>query len=194
LRLNKPSSQTFSFFLLVGILITLFSVSCATNPGIILPQSTPKQSEPVNYFPVQRGDHGISLLMSFEGKLIVEDGYIRAKSLFPSENVLVIWPKGYSLVISDQMTEILNNKGKAVAKVGDNIEMTDMSSGAGIDVFDLKTGQTIPEDSIKDKKPFWYAWDVEFFPFFRVIWEILSEPKNLIILINLKPLLKEFLY
>ena len=79
----------------------LFTTSC-TSPNI-------------TYFPVQKEGH-LSLLTLMEGKLIVDDGLLRARS--GDTSYLLIWPYGYSYRISGSKVEVLNEKGEVAARTG----------------------------------------------------------------------------
>ena len=130
--------------LVVGMLvfILVFVIGCGGN-------STNKTPEP--YFPVQKEFQTIymqSLLTG--GKLAIDNaGYLRAGA---TKGVLIIWPYGYSLKIEGKNTWIINDKGQAVAKVGDAVEL----GGGFVDasVVEVIIGYALPMDAAG---PYWVA-------------------------------------
>ena len=181
--LRKTWYRTFLLFCLSPMFIAPLLCSCATNPasnsnhdnGVVFspvqssatnPVSNSKPDEQVIFFPVQKSVPVVHFMDVFEGKLVINDGYIRAVNLHTGESVLVIWPHGYSLDISHHPVRIMDEKSQVVAQVGDNVKMG--SGGSDIDVTNIVTGQTLTAESIKDKKPFWQAYSVEFYPFLPV--------------------------
>jgi hypothetical protein len=163
---TKSRYKIFTLFFMACIFTIFLSSSCAAESA-----DNPQKTGGVYYFPVQRSGPqpgpAVSSMLLLQGKLVMDDGYISAVDLRTGERQVVIWPYGYSLDISHQTAQIMDGKGRLVAQVGDNVQG---SSGYGIDfdIHDLRTGQNLSADLIKDKKPFWDATPIEFFPFFPV--------------------------
>ena len=129
--------------LVVGMLvfIPVFAVGCTGN--------TNKTPEP--YFPVQKEFQTIYLQSLLTGGKLASDnaGYLRAGA---TKGVLIIWPYGYSLKIEGKNIWIINDKGQAVAKVGDAVEL----SGGFVDASDVEViiGHALPKDAVG---PYWIA-------------------------------------
>ena len=67
------------------------------------------------------------------GKLVVTDGVLRLVTPDSSTSYLPIWPKGFKLCLTkDGQIKLLNNSGRVVARVGDEVEM----SGGGAEDSD----------------------------------------------------------
>lgn len=122
-----------------------------------------KQDDEVLYFPVERSLNKYSLLMAWQGKLIIEDGYIKCVDQYSGESRIVIWPPGYSLDLAHHSVQIMN-KDKFVAQVGDNVILGDFG-GQDYDVIELRNGQKLPANSLSSNRC-WNAGSVEFSPFF----------------------------
>ncbi len=182
---NKSGHWLFTLFFIACILAALLLSGCITKPtanpqqtdGVFYttvqtsgPADISQQTEKVYFFPVQKSNPlpgSASSLEFFKGRLIADDGYIRIVEFRTGESRLVIWPHGYSLDIAHHTPQILDDKGRLVAQVGDNV-ILDGGYGIDYDILDLRTGQTLTADIIKDKKPFWDASYVKFFPFWYV--------------------------
>lgn len=129
---HKPGNRILLLFV-VGLVSVLLFSGCGESPEKTSDPTTEPISEPATqltdqeiiYFPVMKRIPETSLLESFEGKLVVKDGFIRAVELETGESVLVIWPPGFSLDISHHTAQIQNDKGQLVAQVGDNVILGD---------------------------------------------------------------------
>jgi hypothetical protein len=96
---------------LLGLLLLITS-SCNGNSS--------EKPLPTPFFPVQKP--GLpSLLLKGRGELILENNCLRLR-LPNGESNLAIWPYGYSVRVEGNIIQIINEKGEAIARVGDTIK------------------------------------------------------------------------
>ena len=85
---------------------------------------------PVAYFPTlkEAPQTGYTLQLS-RGRLVVESGCIRLRSPLPTYGFffgpsrMIVWPYGYSVCVEGNRMVIRNEKGEAVARVGDFVRV-----------------------------------------------------------------------
>ncbi len=131
--MNKVISPLLSFLLLVG---SIGLVGCDTN----------NLTESDIYFPTPEEPANTYMDALATGKLILEGEYILLKSsfLFFSEEMLLIWPYGYSVDVEDGKIHILNENGHIVASVGEYVKI-----GGGenpISNVEKLIGYSLPDD------------------------------------------------
>jgi hypothetical protein len=76
---------------------------------------------------------------------VIDDaGYLRV-NVTNDLHTLIIWPYGYSLKIEGKEMWIINDKGQAVARVGDTVEL----GGGFVDasVAEERMGHALPENA-----------------------------------------------
>jgi hypothetical protein len=75
----------------------------------------PTPEEPLNAYPdaLTKGQ------LIFDGKYIL----LKAGFLFFTEDMLLLWPYGYSIEVEKGTIHILNDNGDIVASVGDHVKM-----------------------------------------------------------------------
>jgi hypothetical protein len=98
------------------------------------------------YFPTLEEPANAHMDALARGKLILDGEYILLKSsfLFFSEEMLLIWPYGYSLEVEDGKIHILDETGEVVANVGDHVKI-----GGGqnpITNVEKLIGKSLPDD------------------------------------------------
>ena len=122
---------------LIAVVLALFSI-------VLLSFSC--EPHQVSYFPVQKEPQQQFLLTRMEGKLFIDNhGYLRLKADGNSPP-LIIWPYGYSWKNEDNKIWIINNKGKAIWRVGDTVVLGDGFTDASD--MELKTGQPLPAEAV----------------------------------------------
>ena len=127
---------------LVGVLtLSIFSIGCTGD------STDTVQPEP--YFPTYKEPQTYFLLAQLQGKLTVDEGYLRV-----NDN-LIIWPYGYSLDTENGEIWIISDEGQPVTKVGDTIQMG--GGGASASFVEEKIGQPLPEGC---EGPYWLGWDI----------------------------------
>jgi hypothetical protein len=77
------------------------------------------------YFPTLEEPANAHMDALARGKLMLEGEYILLKSsfFFFSEEMLLIWPYGYSVDVEDGKIHILNENGHIVASVGEYVKI-----------------------------------------------------------------------
>ena len=121
----------------VLVILSVLAIGCIDN-------STSK-TQPEPYFPVQKEVQTTMMLVLLPGKLVIDNnGYIRVDMINESDP-LIIWPYGYSLNIEGKDIWIINDKGQAVAKVGDSVKLG--GGFVGADVVEERIGQALPKDA-----------------------------------------------
>jgi hypothetical protein len=109
----------------------------------VLP-TAPLTPEP--YFPVQKEFQTTVLTSLIQGKLVLNNGYLRVY------DELIIWPYGYSLKTEGKEMWVINEKGQPAARVGDEVGI-----GGGeipADFAEEKIGHPLPEGC---EGPYWLA-------------------------------------
>jgi hypothetical protein len=124
------------------LMIVLIGVGCSANPN------NTRQS--VHYLPVQKEPGADLLTALLDGKIVLDDGYLRVQA--EPHSYLIIWPYGFSWQDKDNEIWILNDKGRAVVEVGDSVTM----GGGSIpqSFAEQKIGETLPAGV---QGPFWLA-------------------------------------
>ncbi len=121
----------------VLVILSVLAIGCTGN-------STNK-TPPEPYFPVQKEVPKTYMLVLLPGKLVIDSaGYLRV-NVTPDLHALIIWPYGYSLKIEGKDVWIINDKGQAVAKVGDTVKLG--GGFVGADVVEERIGQALPKDA-----------------------------------------------
>ncbi len=98
------------------------------------------------YFPTPEEPANAYMDALARGKLIFDGKYIllRAGFLFFTEDMLLIWPYGYSVAVEKGEIQILNENRQIVARVGDNVKL-----GGGenpISNVEKLIGESLPEE------------------------------------------------
>jgi hypothetical protein len=135
--------------LLVCILTTFLGIAlgCTCNSA--------DKTQPEPYFPVQKEAAEVLMQAILRGKLVLDDaGYLRV-NVTNDLRTLIIWPYGYSLKIEGKETWIINDKGQAVARVGDTVIL----GGGEVPAWAVEEiiGYALPEDA---KGPYWLTGNV----------------------------------
>ncbi len=89
------------------------------------------------------------------GKLMVMNGCLRLKDLEGAGSSMLVWPSDFELDIGDGVVRVLNSKGKAVAKVGDTVELGggEITTADALQQTDLlRKDQTLPA---RCSGPYW---------------------------------------
>ena len=102
-------------------------------------------SESDIYFPTLEEPANAYMDALTEGKLILNGKYILLKAgfLFFTEDMLLLWPYGYSVEVEKGNIHILDDNRDIVARVGDHVKM----GGGQIPVSHLETliGESLPD-------------------------------------------------
>ena len=97
------------------------------------------------YFPILEEPANAYMTALTEGKLIFDGKYILLKAgfLFVTEDMLLLWPYGYSVEVEKGNIHILDDNRDIVANVGDHVKM----GGGQIPVSHLETliGESLPD-------------------------------------------------
>jgi len=128
--------------LLILAVTTLLQAGCGAN-------------EPVQLLAVQK-EQNLQMQALVSGRLVLDDGYLRVRTLWPLRGILIIWPYGYSWKAEDSEIWIINEEGRAVARVGDKIQIGGGEIPASF--AEEKIGQPLPADI---EGPFWLAGEVK---------------------------------
>jgi len=146
-----------------NVLLILLILALCLLPACL--QQTPVV--PISYFPV-RQEPGFSLLMLDQGKITLEDGLLRFRSLGSDNSYLLIWPYGHSFRISGSKIEITGANGEVVAKNGNYKQL----GGNPVPSIEYYTGEKPPsgvhgpyflvDDVLKNL----YPWDLITWPLF----------------------------
>jgi hypothetical protein len=149
--------------LLLSSLLQLFwQVGCipaTSSPASPQPSAAPVNTPlPVPYFPIQKATLHNYFTDGTQGRLILENGYLRLQqwSLFEEsytkETILPIWPYGYSLDTTGNRLQVKDARGQSIAIARDHIFI-----GGGIEPDDYTNqlvNQPLPADS---KGPYWFV-------------------------------------
>lgn len=146
--------------IVVFLLILIFPLAifgCNSNsteqPSTTMTSSTTEKPHTVSYFPVQKEDPGIYMLVLLQGKLeIDENGYLRVGGN------LILWPYGYSYKVEGDDILIIDERGNLAARVGEDIK----GGGGEIPewVVDEKLVQPLPQ---KDIGPYFLAAPLNYY-------------------------------
>ena len=123
--------------LLILVVISVFAIGCNDNSD--------DTGQPDLYFPVQKEVQESEMLVLLPGKLVIDNtGYLRV-NVTNDLHALIIWPYGYSLKIEGKEMWIINDKGQAVARVGDTVKL----GGGFVDasVAEERMGHALPENA-----------------------------------------------
>jgi hypothetical protein len=168
---SNGRSATFRFILPILAAVFLLVSGCANNTvqsSLTAPKTTFAQAPTAvistratlsnPYFPVQTKRLNGCLDAQIRGQLIIENNFVQVKTVrlagepqfsnSPISSLLVIWPYGYSLDTRGTKSQILDDKGRPIAIIGDYIYAVGGSS-FGFDpkaAVEAATGQTLPED------------------------------------------------
>ena len=115
----------------------------------------------VEYFPVKTEPANASMLLSVQGELIIQNGYIRIVPFafgvvpYPIKTYLLLWPNGYSWQKSGPRVEILDGNGQVVARIGDIVNL----AGGEWPESTVNTAfyPHLPEDNLG---PFWVVGSI----------------------------------
>ncbi len=129
-------------FILLLLSCLLFIISSIGFTGC----NTNDITESDIYFPTLEEPANAYMDALARGKLILDGEYILLKSsfLFFSEEMLLIWPYGYSVNVEDGKIHILDETGEVVANVGDYVKI-----GGGqnpITNVEKLIGKSLPDD------------------------------------------------
>jgi len=117
----------------VLVIVPIVAVGCHDNT----PSLTP-------FFPVQKS--GLDQMLALaEGKLVLDNGYLRLKPLiFFGDSYLLIWPHGFSLLTEGEEIQVIDSDRQVVASVGDRIKV-----GGGevpAEIVEKYIGQPLPDN------------------------------------------------
>jgi len=130
---------------LTTILVALLATACPNNSTNI--------STPAPFFPVQRG--GLDQMTALaEGKLVLDNGYLRLKGFF-GEGESLVWPYGFSLRTEGKEIQVIDSDGQLVARVGERIKV-----GGGevpAEIVEKYIGQPLPDNCTG---PYWIVSEV----------------------------------
>ncbi len=97
------------------------------------------------YFLTTKEPSNASMDALTKGKLVLDSEYILLKAgfLFFTEDMLLLWPYGYSVEVEKGNIHILDDTGEVVASVGDHVKM----GGGQIPVSHLENlvGKPLPD-------------------------------------------------
>jgi len=124
IRIENPNSKIITrkryiSWVAISIAAVLILTSFTFNPFNVF--------EKVEYFPVRNKPVNATMLISVQGKVVLQDGCIRIAPFVlgivpaPVKSYLPLWPYGYSWRKSGLRIEILDTDGRVVARVGDVI-------------------------------------------------------------------------
>ncbi len=129
-------------FILLLLSCLLFIISSIGFTGC----NTNDITESDIYFPTLEEPANAYMDALARGKLILDGEYIllKSSSLFFSEEMLLIWPYGYSVEVEKGNIHILDDNGDIVANVGDHVKM----GGGETPVSHLENlvGKSLPDD------------------------------------------------
>jgi hypothetical protein len=136
---ERVDMKKFILLLLSCLLFIISSIGftgCNTNDITESDIYFPTPEEPLNAYPDALT----------EGQLIFDGEYILLSTgfLFFTEEMLLLWPYGYSVEVEKGNIHILNDNGDIVANVGDHVKM----GGGQIPVSHLENlvGKSLPDD------------------------------------------------
>jgi hypothetical protein len=99
------------------------------------------------YFPTLEEPANAHMDALARGKLILDGGYILLKSsfLFFTEDMLLIWPYGYSVEVEKGNIHILDDNGDIVASVGDHVKIGGGQSTVSHSHLENLVGKPLPD-------------------------------------------------
>jgi hypothetical protein len=132
--------------LLALMLLTGTAAGCnqTVSPTPLKITSVIPVKEVAIYFPVEKEPAKGYMLLSLQGKLLIDDsGYIRVEWT-EKEHPLIIWPYGYTLQkAKNDDAWVTDEQGQLAWRVGDII---DLGGGfAGKDIVEQRIGKSLPE-------------------------------------------------
>ena len=134
---------------IISMFVCLSINGCSCGEGYdVVPTSTP-------YFPAQRDPGAVQMEARAEGRLILDEGYLRLKPTF-GESYMIIWPYGYTVRLEDKTIQVLNADGQPVARVGDWIVLGGGETYLTEFIEDI-IGQSLPPDCTG---PYWITGTV----------------------------------
>jgi len=104
-------------------------------------------------FPVQKRSGLGQMDALLEGKLELDNGYLRVK--YFDDNYLLIWPHGFSLHIEGKEIHVIDSDGQLVARVGDQIKVG--GGEAPAEKVEEYTGKSLPDNRTG---PYWIVSEV----------------------------------
>jgi len=122
----------------VLVMVPIVATGCPDNTSL-----------PAPFFPVQESSDLDQMPALAEGKLVLDNGYLRLKGFF-GEGELLIWPYGFSLRIEGKEIQVIDSDGQVAACVGGRIKV-----GGGevpAETAEKYIGQLLPDDC---KGPYW---------------------------------------
>lgn len=144
-RVNKRSILLFMVSMFVCL--SIIGCACGEDSDAVL-TSTP-------YFPAQSDPGFFQMQARAEGRLILDEGYLRLKPTF-GESYMIIWPYGHTVRLEDKTIQVLDTDGQVVARVGDRMEI-----GGGVvdstEVIEDYIGQPLPPDCTG---PYWISGEI----------------------------------
>jgi hypothetical protein len=106
----------------------------------------------IPYFPVQNEPEAIQMQVRIEGRLILDEGYLRLKPIL-HESYIIIWPYGYTVRLEDSTVQVIDADGQVVACVGDWIVLGGGETDSA-EAVERSIGQSLPSDCTG---PYWIA-------------------------------------
>ena len=101
--------------LMIGIIMSILISGCVEEPQQIGKSVNTSTSTP--FFPEQKENLAIHMDAELVGELVLENGCLRLG------NDLLVWPHGFSVITEDRVTQIIDNNGQPIIRVGDKIKL-----------------------------------------------------------------------
>lgn len=101
--------------LMIGIIISILISGCVektqqNDKSVYTSTSTP-------FFPQQKENLTIYMDAELVGELVLGKGCLRV------DDDLLVWPHGFSVSTEDRVTQIIDNNGQPIMRVGDKIKL-----------------------------------------------------------------------
>ncbi len=132
-----------------GIIMLILVSGCVEKPSQDGISITSLSTAP--FFPTQKNYTEHTMLALLEGKLVLEDGCLRA------DNYLLVWPYGFSISADGKVIQIVDNTGKPIARVGDKIKL---SGGGGEMPREIIANYSKELPSDRCSGPYWIVGQV----------------------------------
>jgi len=101
--------------LMIGIIISILTSGCIEGPQQI--DKSVNTSTSTLFFPQQKENLTIYMDAELVGELVLEKGCLRV------DDDLLVWPHGFSVSTEDRVTQIIDNNGQPIMRVGDKIKL-----------------------------------------------------------------------
>jgi len=101
--------------LMIGIIISILTSGCIEGPQQIDKSVNTSTSTP--FFPQQKENITIYMDAELVGELVLERGCLRV------DDDLLVWPHGFAVSTENRVTQIIDNNGQPIIRVGDKIKL-----------------------------------------------------------------------